>query len=190
MIERATGACRDRDVRPLGVRPGVPLTDAQWTALERLQDYDLAPVRAGLLKQGLLPAERVDEASFEFRRFLGLLIVGYGELPMVSAAVDEVWHTSLLFSRLYADLCEQTVGGFIHHDPTDAPDTAAGTGGAAPSGLERLRTFQQAYARVYGEMPWWMQSDQQQDELSAEQLDQVVGGNCGAKRPPGNVDGG
>ena len=55
----------------------MPLTDAQWAALQRLQDYDLAPVRARLLKTGALPAERVDDAIFEFRRFLGLAVVGY-----------------------------------------------------------------------------------------------------------------
>jgi hypothetical protein len=129
----------------------------------------------------VLPAERVDEASFEFRRFLGLLIVGYGELPMVSAAVDEVWHTSLLYSRLYADLCEQTVGWFIHHDPTDAPDAAAGTG------ADRLRAFQQAYTRVYGEMPGWMQPGQQQDAHGdGDELTEAdLAGVAGSGRKPG-----
>jgi hypothetical protein len=163
MIEQAAGTTGDRRARPLGVRPDVPLTDAQWTALQRLQDYDLAPVRARLLKTGVLPAERVDEAIFEFRRFLALSIVGYDELPMVSAAVDEVWHTSLLYSRLYADLCRQTVGHFAHHEPTDPHDAGAGDTRGSANGPDCLRTFQQAYTRVYGEMPWWMQLGQQED---------------------------
>ena len=162
--------------RPLGVRPDVPLTDAQWTALQRLQDYDLAPVRVRLLNQSVLPAERVDDAIFEFRRFLGLAIVGcQHRLQMVNAAVDAVWHTSLLFSRLYADLCEQTVGQFIHHEPLmgEAADTRRV--------LDGRREFEQAYRRAYGELPRWIQSSRQQDapgdgdELTEAELAQVAG---------------
>jgi hypothetical protein len=176
MSKQAINTRHDLDRRPLGVRPEVPLTDAQWTALQRLQDYDLAPVRARLLKQGSLPAEQLDDAIFEFRRFLGLSIVGYGELPMVSAAVDEVWHTCLLFSRLYADLCEQTVGDFVHHEPSAGGTEAAG------SILDERRTFEQAYTRAYGEMAPWMRPGQrreangQADELAEEVLERVAGG--------------
>ena len=167
MSEQATGTPRDLDARPLGVRPDVPLTDAQWTALQRLQDYDFAPVRARLLKTGVLPAERVDDAIFEFRRYLGLAIVGYDRrLSVYSAAVDEVWHTSLLFTRLYADLCEQTVGHFVHHEPLMG-------GGEDEARLrEGERMFEQAYSRVYGEMT----TLQALIELTDAQLAGAVGG--------------
>src|SRR5258707_15022227 len=65
MSEQATSTPRDLDARPLGVRPEVPLTDVQWTALQRLRDYDLAPGRARLLKTGVLPAGRVEDTIFE-----------------------------------------------------------------------------------------------------------------------------
>jgi hypothetical protein len=173
-----------RLARPLGVRPELPLTDAQWTALQRLEDYDLAPVRARLLKQELLPAEQVDDAIFEFRRFMGLSILGHPRLPMVSAAVDEVWHTCLLFSRLYMDLCEQTVGKFVHHEPLTGETEDAG------DRLDETRKLEHAYTRAYGEMPLWMQPGQQQangqaDELTEADLEGVAGG--GAK--PGVASG-
>jgi hypothetical protein len=167
MSEQVTANLRDLDARPLGVRPGVPLTDAQWDALQRLQDYDLAPVRARLLKQGVLPADRVDDAIFEFRRFLGLAVVGYQRRLAVSgAAVDEVWHTCLLFSRLYADLCEQTVGRFVHHEPL-----MEGPGDEARL-REGKRLFEQAYSRVYGEMT----TLRALIELTDEELAGAVGG--------------
>ena len=167
MSEQATSTPRDLDARPLGVRPDVPLTDAQWTALQRLQDYDLSLVRARLVKQAVLPAERVDDAIFEFRRFLGLAIVAYDRtLSAYSAAVDEVWHTCLLFTRLYADLCEQTVGRFVIHEPL-----MEGTGDDARL-LEGERMFEQAYSRVYGEMT----TLQALIELTDERLAGVVGG--------------
>ncbi|HEY7065096.1 MAG TPA: hypothetical protein VII06_26710 [Chloroflexota bacterium] len=184
MSEQVTATLRDLNARPLGVRPDVPLTDAQWTALQRLEDYDLAPVRARLLNRGVLPAERVDDAIFEFRRFLGLLIVGDRELPMVSAAVDEVWHTCLLFTRLYADLCEQTVGRFVHHEPMDVHEPSAGNTGDGSGPLETGRAFQQAYTRVYGAALSRMEPSQQEPAAGTAneglwqdaQLDQVAGG--------------
>jgi hypothetical protein len=176
MVEIATGTPNHLNTRPLGVRAEVPLTGAQWTALQRLQDYDLAPVRTRLVKQAVLPAESLDDAIFEFRRFLGLVVVGYLELPMVSPTIDEVWHTCLLFSRLYADLCEQTVGEFIHHEPfMGAPKDAHDR-------LDERRKFEQAYTRVYGEMAPWLQPGCRQetnghgDELSEADLERVAGG--------------
>jgi hypothetical protein len=149
--------------RPLGVQPDVPLTDEQWAALQRLQDYDLTWVPARLLKKGVLPAEWVDDALFEFRRFLGLGIVGYTGLPMVSGAVDEVWHTCILATRLYADLCTQTVGHFVHHEPLDEREPLEGEPTAARETLDAFRRFKQAYTCVYGETTrmwrfpilWW-----------------------------------
>ena len=167
MIEPVTANLRDLDARPLGVRPDVPLTDAQWGALQRLQDYDLGPVRARLLKRGALTAERVDDAIFEFRRFLGLAVVGDNRsLAVFSAAVDEVWHTCLLFTRLYADLCEQTVGHFVNHEPL------MGETGDEARLLEGERLFERAYSRLYGEMT----TLQALIELTDEQLAGAVGG--------------
>jgi hypothetical protein len=177
MSEQATSTTRDLDARPLGVRADVPLTDAQWTALQRLQDYDLAPVRARLLKKGSLPADQVDDAIFEFRRFLGLVIVGYDRrLAVFSAAVDEVWHTYLLFTRLYADLCEQTVGHFVNHEPS------MGETGDDARLLESERRFERAYSRVYGELT----TLQALSELTDERLAGVgggggIGGACAAR---------
>ncbi|HEY7065094.1 MAG TPA: hypothetical protein VII06_26700 [Chloroflexota bacterium] len=183
MSEQVTATLRDLNARPLGVRPDVPLTDAELTALQRLEDYDLAPVRARLLNRGVLPAERIDDAIFEFRRFLGLAVVGYDRrLAVVGVAVDEVWHTCLLFTRLYADLCDQTVGHFVHHEPLmgETEDYARL--------LEGERMFERAYSRVYGEMT----ALQALIELTDEQLAGVVGGGgksgsvlCDQGTPPG-----
>jgi hypothetical protein len=183
-----------RLARPLGIRPEVPLTDAQRSALQRLQDYDLSPVRARLMKQGALPVESLDDTIFEFRRFLGLVVLGHEELPMVSPTIDEVWHTCLLFSRLYADLCEQTVGKFVHHEPfSGAPKDARAK-------LDERRKLEEAYTRAYGEMPLWLQPGRQQEangqagELTDADLEGVAGGgskpggeacdcSCRPKRP-------
>ena len=107
--------------QPLGVRAGIMLTPAQARALQVLQDYDLSPIRARLLREGAMPAAWLDEALLEFRRYLGLRALCERPPMMFGNQVDAVWHTCLLFTRLYADLCQQAFGEFVHHDPVTAP---------------------------------------------------------------------
>src|SRR5262249_52166241 len=73
---------------------------------------------------------------------LGLRALEGQPLLMFSKQIDDVWHTCLLFSRLYADLCQQAFGQFVHHEPADGPE---------PDLEARWQEFEAAYRRVYGE---------------------------------------
>jgi hypothetical protein len=127
--------------RPLGVRPEVELC-ADWArTLEVLEGFDLEPVRQRLLRDGLMPSGWVDEAILEFRRYLGIVAVSPIPMTMSSKAVDEVWHTCLLFTRLYARLCDEAFGHFIHHEPETENE---------PGGPAGRRAFIEAYRRLYG----------------------------------------
>ena len=139
--------------RPLGVRPDVPLTDSQLRTLQVLQDFDLGPVRARLLKDAAMPSAWVDEAVLEFRRYLGLRVVHSGPIAMLSKPVDDVWHTCLLFSRLYAQYCQEAFGHFVHHEPAAGHDPAGDDdSGPRPDREARWRAFEQAYEGMYGEL--------------------------------------
>ncbi len=109
-------------LRPLGVREEVGLDEGQLRAIAALEAYDLGPVRARLLASGTMPPDWVDEAILEFRRYLALRLVTSEPPVMLSRQVDEVWHTLLIFTRMYADFCATTFGYFIHHDPNLEPD--------------------------------------------------------------------
>jgi hypothetical protein len=148
----------DADAPPLGVRPEVMLTAAQHRALQVLQDFDLSPVRERLLSDAVMPSGWVDEAILEFRRYLGLRVVEeHAHYYMFSKPVDNVWHTCLLFSRLYAQYCQEAFGHFVHHEPAAGHDPADS---AAPALARetRWRAFETAYVRTYGELPrlWQM----------------------------------
>jgi hypothetical protein len=127
--------------RPLGVRADLPLGEAQLASLRVLESYDLTRVRDRLLQDGALPQSWVDEALLEFRRYLGLQVVAPGPRTMYSHQIDIVWHASLLFTRLYADLCERAFGHFFHHEPS------ADSGATRP---ETFADFEQLYTEVYG----------------------------------------
>jgi hypothetical protein len=127
--------------RPLGVRADAALSSSQLRGLSVLARYDLNPVRERLLRTEALPPALVDLMIFEFRRYLGLRLVRGRSVPMLSRAVDEVWHTTLLFTRLYADLCENVFGCFVHHDPASE---------AWPDIDERWSDFSASYYGLYG----------------------------------------
>jgi hypothetical protein len=127
--------------RPLGVRADASLGAGQLRSLAVLEAYDLGPVRERLLRMDPMTPGLVDLMIFEFRRYLGLRLVQGRSVPMLSRAVDEVWHTTLLFTRLYADLCEQVFGSFVHHDPATE---------AWPDVDERWSAFSASYHSLYG----------------------------------------
>jgi hypothetical protein len=123
------------------MRPDVPLTAEQRLTLQRLQDYDLSPVRERLMRDGQVPSHLVDEAMLEFRRYVGLHYLVPCPRLMFSDHVDHVWHTFLLFSRLYADFCQLVLGHFFHHDPIMGPD---------PDRASKLAEFRGAYEQLFG----------------------------------------
>jgi hypothetical protein len=126
---------------PLGVREEVSLSEAEISILRALEGYDLGPVRRRLVHHGIMPPSWVDEAIFEFRRYLGLAALSREPVSMPSKAVDDVWHTCLMFTRLYEDFCAKTVGRFVHHEPADE-----GADGHEAGALD----FRAAYTRLYG----------------------------------------
>ncbi len=126
---------------PLGARPSPALGEEQIRSLKTLSEYDLSPISRRLSEKGIMPSSWIDEAVFEFRRFLGLRLVTDRPVPMMSRQVDEVWHACLLFSRLYADLCNQAFGSFVHHEPTAGPD---------PDAEATWTAFRSAYEAMYG----------------------------------------
>ncbi len=133
----------DGSAPPLGIRDDIVLTPDQLRALRTLETFDLSPIRDRVLKYGVMPPGWIDEAIFEFRRYLGLHIVSPDPLPMLSKQVDDVWHACLLFSRLYAELCNQVFGRFFHHEADTDPTWAFGPG---------WETFERLYQTYYGEM--------------------------------------
>jgi hypothetical protein len=131
----------EASTRPLGARPDVILTANQVRVMQVLEEYDLTPVRSRLLRDGAMPAGWVDEALLEFRRYLSLRGLAQYPLTMFSKQVDDVWHTCLLFSRLYAQLCHEAFGRFVHHEPAAGPE---------PDRAARWREFENVYGCYYG----------------------------------------
>jgi len=135
----------EHTVLPLRLRRDARITDEQRDALWRIDGWDLDRVRERLLRTGATSPHRVDEILFELRRYLGLRVVFPQAITMFSDDVDEAWHACILFTRMYAELCQAVFGEFLHHEPGPEPDPGSA-----------WREFEEAYRELYGDpAPVW-----------------------------------
>jgi hypothetical protein len=127
--------------RPLGLLPGVVLREGLIHSFQKLENFDLGPVRDRIIRTEVLPSSLVDDATFELRRYLAVRLVTGRPVSMLSRPVDSVWHSCLLFTRLYAELCESVFGSFVHHDPSTESIEALESGWSE---------FESEYTRLFG----------------------------------------
>ena len=144
---------RSEGNHPLGVRNELSLSIEELEMLRRIEAHDLWFVEERLIRKGRVSAENVEEAVFEFKRYMALVGLGYRGLAMLRPDVDEVWHAFILFTREYSAFCQEAFGTFVHHVPrtsrSPAPagaeaflagyDDVFGAGAAAAYSTDRLR---------------------------------------------------
>lgn len=92
-----------------------PVTTDVWA---RAQAHDMQMVADRMVKKGLARDPRqAEELITEYLRYMTIVSENHGQIFAPSDAVDEVWHTHLLFTADYAEFCEKVVGTFLHHRP-------------------------------------------------------------------------
>jgi hypothetical protein len=93
-------------------------TTTQLAKLRVLERYDLSFVADRIARENGSRPNSLSDAVLEFKRYMGLVALGYRGLPVPNQEVDDIWHAFLLFTREYAIFCRKTVGFFVHHIPT------------------------------------------------------------------------
>jgi hypothetical protein len=140
--------------RPLGLRVDAPTSAAEVAALSVLDVYDLDQISHRLRVKAILPEPLINAALLEFRRYLALHALLAVPPTMFSQPVDVVWHTTLMFTRRYAELCDLALGRPVHHRPTAGHDLSGPT--AAPAARASFRAFCADYQRYFGPVhPLW-----------------------------------
>lgn len=71
-----------------------------------------------LAVNGIKTEESAKQGLAETIKFL-VLCSKQGAIFTPSRLVDQVWHEFILFTRTYQAFCEQHLGGFIHHQPSN-----------------------------------------------------------------------
>lgn len=75
-------------------------------------------LRQKIEKAASPPLEDAAKGLEETIKFLVLASEVRAPACTPSTRVDLVWHEFILFTRLYADFCQQHFGKFIHHEPS------------------------------------------------------------------------
>jgi hypothetical protein len=137
--------------RPIATLPEVLAYDCPWIAPKFRERYAITEAEA-------------EDIFTETKRWLWLVghahttpgaptpltLIGLEEL----CVVDEMWHTSMLFTEAYAEFCARHFGWFIHHLPTTQAERARLMAERArdPDGFERARLAEfREQARFVGE---------------------------------------
>ena len=108
------------------------------------EQIDMTAILARYQKETGLSADIVKDHHRELVRFLSLcgitskLNKSYG----MAGAIDELWHTFVIFTIDYANFCEKVAGRFLHHVPEVEGAISSNT-------LEQYRAFLADYETVY-----------------------------------------
>jgi hypothetical protein len=110
------------------------------------QGFKLDHVLARYRKEQGFSAEIAQDHLREMIRFLSLSATAtqHGKYYGMTGAVDELWHTFVIFTRDYAAFCETVAGRFLHHVPEADGQMSEDT-------LDHYLTFLDDYEAVYQE---------------------------------------
>ncbi len=114
---------------------------ALWSKIEAFDFPKEFPDRLGK-DYGWTDTFFTARAIREYEKFMFLTVSCH--FPVTpSEIVDKVWHTHLLYTRSYIDLCISCLGQTVHHDP----------GGANESFKDQYEATLNAYIGYFGEPP-------------------------------------
>ena len=126
------------------VVPGY-VEDARRRA-EMADRFTLEPILARYCKEEGLSMEIAKDHPREMLRFLALCgtATQHGKFYGMTGAVDELWHTFVIFTREYAAFCDAVAGRFLHHVPEVEGQMSANT-------FEHYLAFLADYEAVFNE---------------------------------------
>ena len=94
-------------------------SQAQQTMIEKINVWNLTPVRERLIQTDEIPSSVVNEMEKGYRQYLILLALNPDVKFPVSKPVDVFAHQHMLFTRDFENLHENVFAGMmIHHEPT------------------------------------------------------------------------
>ncbi|CUX03860.1 hypothetical protein N5C66_26655 [Rhizobium pusense] len=110
------------------------------------ESFALEPILARYCKEEGLSMEIAKDHRREMLRFLALCgtATQHGKFYGMTGAVDELWHTFVIFTREYAAFCDAVAGRFLHHVPEVEGQMSEGT-------FEHYLAFLTDYEEVFNE---------------------------------------
>jgi hypothetical protein len=124
---------------------------------EIAESFDIGQVVARYRREQGFSEAIANDHRRELMRFLALsaTAVDHGRFYGMMGAIDELWHTFVIFTREYAEFCDKVAGRFLHHVPEVE-------GASSTVAFDNYLAFLADYERIYGERPapgYWPNPD-------------------------------
>lgn len=100
---------------------GIRREDKKSEIKKKLDRWDLRMIRDRALKDGHYTEHDIARIEKLYKGYMYKAMTTEGSLR-VDPEIDDFWHTHLLFTRNYAEMCTSISGKFVHHDPFDYGD--------------------------------------------------------------------
>jgi hypothetical protein len=112
-------------------------------------EYDAPYLIEKLLKDQIVDSATEGDMLFtEVKRYLVLSRLDRNVAwEVYSTRVDEVWHQFVLFTYEYSVFCDRFLGAFVHHRPSNAPESASNHSSLSSTFL----SFSVRYREVFGQ---------------------------------------
>lgn len=141
--------------------------------IDRAMSFPMEHIIDRYMRDFDVPLDVALEHEKELKRYLTLCAlrpdVSYG----MKGAVDDLWHTFVLFTRDYAAFCDEVAGHFIHHVPV----TPGAVIGPTTGGYGRMLAD---YETVFGEEP----PQEHWPRASGQECGSTGGSSCGGSCSP------
>lgn len=142
--------------------------------IQALEQYQLP---AGVIERirkmhpfNIMTDEELGTWITEFKKFIAILVLNDGKnrrIEMVSELVDEVWHAFILFTKEYADFCNQVMGKYIHHEPNTSALVPIMGRNDQEIGIQN---FHEDYKKYFGQEPSDHHWDKKVESMVAESV--------------------
>jgi hypothetical protein len=131
----------------------IELDDFQRHRLQLIDDFDYSKVKWKVSDDlSGLPDTYLRQGIENLKLYYAVALLDPLNAHAVSAPVDPFWHAHVLFSKDYISFCNQTYGGYVHHQPLDQNDRDA------VAMVRRLYTYTiEIYRQMFHsyDTDWW-----------------------------------
>lgn len=120
---------------------------------DKISMFDFGKVTARYVRECGVSLEFAEETLRELKRWFTLCALHPEKTYATGGQVDEMWHTFILFTKDYAQFCQDINGAFIHHSPEVVSDDIEERIVSAQKMRERMRLLEADYLKYFGELP-------------------------------------
>lgn len=131
----------------------IPSIDQSRRLFDKISRFDFGKVTDRYIQDCKVSPQVAAETLLELQRWFTLCALHPEKTYATGGAVDELWHTFILFTKDYARFCLDITGAFIHHVPEVASGDIEAQIRSAEKMRDKVRLLEADYLTYFGALP-------------------------------------